>query len=130
MPEGLGLASSIPVINEVADFDDYYISYNSSSSGYGTDTTAIVIGDDIGVYLVLCGNHKEQYEAIQDKTLQNCIDYFIDNIDQAHKFSDHHSILKGDIPYRSIDKAITLIGQDNLDKMKVDRKEQKDERLC
>lgn len=118
MPNGLGAASNIAINNEVALFDDYHISYNPSSDGYGCETTALVMGDDVGVFFVLKGNHKIQYNELEDKSLRGSVRYFIDNIDEAHKYSDHHSLLKGTLKYADCDQITKAIGQDNFDKMK------------
>ena len=118
MPDGLGAASNIVIENEVAPFDDFYISYNPRSGGYGCETTALVLGEDIGVFFVLKGDHKTQYSELEDRNLQGCIRYFIDNINEAHRYSDHHALLKGTLKYADSDKIIKTIGQENFDKMK------------
>ena len=69
--------------------ENYYISYNSSRRDYGVDTTALVItiGDnERQVYYILEGNHSEQYARCE--SLKDCLNYFVENKDYIHKFSD------------------------------------------
>jgi len=92
--------------NYVEAREGYHISYNPSYADYGIDTTALVIylkedkaphfefntkefwscgvfwGDN---FFILCGNHSKQLEACH--SLDECIQYFIDNIDKAHECS-------------------------------------------
>lgn len=79
--------------NEVADKSGYHISYNWSSRDYGCPTTAIYI-KDTGQYLILCNNHKDALETLEN--LDQCVKYFYDNIDQAHRFSDHGKVWEVD----------------------------------
>jgi len=84
---------SLPVTNErtinsVLDFKDYHISYNPSAAGYGTKTTAIVIGGR--AFFILCGDYREPLrDAANVGGLAECLRFFIANISQAHDFSEH-----------------------------------------
>lgn len=69
--------------------ESYYISYNPSVRDYGVDTTALVItigNNERQVFYILKGNHKEQYSNC--KNLKECVNYFINNKEHEHKFSD------------------------------------------
>ena len=76
----------VPIYNTItkeSKEENYYISYNSSRRDYGVDTTDLVItiGDnERQVFYILEGSHC--------KNLKNCINYFINNKDLMHKFSD------------------------------------------
>lgn len=100
--------------NTILDKGKFHISYNPSSSGYGTITTAIVLDND--VYLVLVGDHTKQLNDIQD--INQAIDYFVTNIKLAHSYSEHLMItgLVKD-PWNLTKTALKVIGQDNIDKI-------------
>ena len=69
--------------------EKYYISYNPSKRDYGVDTTALVItiGDnERQVFYILKGNHSGRYENCED--LKECINYFVNNKERTHAFSD------------------------------------------
>lgn len=69
--------------------ENYYISYNPSKRDYGVDTTALVItigNNERQVFYTLKGNHTEQYKNCEN--LKDCVNYFINNKEYAHKFSD------------------------------------------
>jgi len=84
-PEPITNARSV---NLTIDFDNYHISYNPSSAGYGCVTTAIVLKQT--VFLVLNGDHKTNLEHLaKELGLQGCIKYFANNIDKASKLSEH-----------------------------------------
>lgn len=77
--------------NEVSDKDGYHISFNWSSRDYGCPTTAIYI-KETSQYLILCENHKEELEKLPN--LKACLAYFYNNIDKAHRMSEHGKIFK------------------------------------
>ncbi len=58
--------------------DNFYLSYNSSCSGYGCATTALVLKENnhCEVYFVLNGNH---IDKMQDLNLINSMAYILDN---------------------------------------------------
>ena len=73
---------------------EYYISYNNYDTGddmYGCDTTALYI-NETGQFLILNGNHIHNYNKCN--TLQDCIDYFYKNIEQANTKSEHGKLFK------------------------------------
>jgi len=84
---------TVPVINQrsvnsTLDFKNYHVSYNPSSAGYGTKTTAIVIAGRL--FFILAGDHREPLRDMATAGgLAGCVQYFIDNIGQAHDFSEH-----------------------------------------
>lgn len=77
----------IPLHNIVDErSEDWYISYNPVDVDlYGDTTTALVIGQG-HIFLILNGNHRDQYKAC--KNLAECISYFNRNKDQRNKYSD------------------------------------------
>lgn len=85
-----GIPVHIPnSITQNNDEEKYYISYNPSYRDYGIDTTALVvtIGDnERQVYYILEGNHSAAYETCEN--LAECLAYFTQNKESAHKFSD------------------------------------------
>ncbi|MEY8802157.1 hypothetical protein AB9K35_17910 [Leisingera sp. XS_AS12] len=91
----------IPVINQLApntvlDQGKYHVSYDSSTSGYGCQTTALVFGDS--VFFVLNGDHREGYAAACGTGgKQGALDYFIAHLDDANQMSEHSKIfVEGD----------------------------------
>ena len=68
--------------------EKYYVSYNRSVRDYGVDTTALVVFDENGnsIFYILKGNHAEKYHECED--LKECIDYFKNNIEFMHEYSD------------------------------------------
>ena len=81
-----GIPLSIP--NEVMENDPtFYVSYNSSSSGYGCATTALVRNDpQMSHFYILKGDHREQYKA--ESSLAKCLEYYKLNEALRHEYSD------------------------------------------
>lgn len=76
-----------PRHNDIIESKDHYISYNfADRSVYGTDTTAIVIGQMQRFY-ILKGDHTEY---LKDKNFKQCMEYFQNNIGLKHPFSDNY----------------------------------------
>ena len=74
----------------------YHISYNDvdiSPDAYGCDTTALYI-NETSQFLILNGDHTDHYNACN--TLQDCIEYFYKNLEQANSKSEHNKIFKCD----------------------------------
>ena len=74
--------------NKVGQKEGYYISYNSSSSGYsdyGGITTAVVT-NDMRRFLILMGDHRKPLEALG--SYSECEQYVKDNIDRLSRVSD------------------------------------------
>jgi hypothetical protein len=99
---------TITAQNSVFSFSNFYLSYNDRDVGlFGCDTTSIVLGQ-MQLFLTLNGDHKQALSAIATSDgLQGCIDYFIDNIDQANKRSEHV------VAYSGLD----LLGQPNINRI-------------
>lgn len=103
--------------NRVADFEKFHLSYNPSSADYGSDTTALVLGNNM--FLILNGSHEEaMYAAAEDAGLQGCFDYFVENIALANPISDHTTVVDGD-PNFGLDKyAVEVLGEDNVQRLR------------
>ncbi len=98
IPQLAGFSSDVvPVINTPAPnmtrgFERFHISYNSSSAGYGCDTTALVLDDR--VFFVLNGDHAcDMTKAAAARGIDGCIDVFIDRIESASRHSEHKWLL-------------------------------------
>ena len=76
-----------PQLNMVHRKESYYISYNPFADGYGCNTTAIVFETFGSTFLILKGNHFEEL-----KKTDNPIAYYIEHIEQSHKFSDSNCL--------------------------------------
>ncbi|MNS95744.1 hypothetical protein D3C71_1487550 [compost metagenome] len=85
-----GIPIHIPnTVTKDSKEEQYYISYNPSWRDYGIDTTALVItigNNERQVFYILRGNHSGQYEGC--KNLKECINYFVNNKECVHEFSD------------------------------------------
>ena len=74
--------------NLTVDHKDHYISYNfADREMYGSDTTAIVIGQMQRFY-ILNGNHLTQ---LADKSFKQCVKYFNDNIKLKNHMSNDYA---------------------------------------
>lgn len=74
-----------PRHNTTIDSKDHYLSYNFGDRYiYGSDTTAIVIGQMQRFY-ILNGNHMKELEK---KSFEECIEYFLQNKDSINKYSN------------------------------------------
>jgi hypothetical protein len=111
----------IPVINvltpnEVSDQGEFHLSYNRSSSDYGCDTTAIVLRGT--VFLILKRDHRAALTAACDADgLQGCFDYYLKHIAEAHPYSDHYLILKGDNTFATTEDATKFLGEQNISRL-------------
>ena len=87
--DGVPIFTSNSVTNQNKE---YYVSYEPSARNYGVDTTAFVSYDKVGnsIFYILEGNHVKNYEKCQ--TFQEHMDYFKNNINLMHKYSDKHYI--------------------------------------
>lgn len=95
----------------------FTISYNPSSAGYGTDTTAIVIHER--VFFVLSGDHAAALCAAADQSgISGCVDYFIEHIAQANPLSEHLMAtgVNAD-PFGLMPTALEVIGQDGVQRI-------------
>lgn len=65
-----------PRYNDTYNHSKHYVSYNfADRSIYGSDTTAIVIGQMQRFY-ILNGNH---VDVLKNKDFNQCIEYFLSN---------------------------------------------------
>lgn len=102
--------------NEVSDQGEFHLSYNRSSADYGCDTTAIVLRGT--VFLILKRDHRSALAAACDADgLQGCFDYYLTHIAEAHPFSDHHLILKGDNTFATTEDATKFLGEQNISRL-------------
>jgi hypothetical protein len=112
---------TIPVIkqrtvNVTCEFDGFHLNYNPQRSGYGTDTTAIVMENTL--FFVLNGDHMTVLQAVaKEAGLQGCIDYFIENIGQANQYSEHIAVINGETRYGLAESGLKLAGQANIDRI-------------
>ena len=82
------VSMTCPSPNQVYQFKDFYISYNYKDHDiYGCETTALVIGN-MEKFLILDGDHREQYEPLVEKGLDSCLEYFNNNIHLKNKYSE------------------------------------------
>lgn len=76
------------VPNQVTECDGFYISYNNyDSSIYGSDTTALVLGQMQRFY-ILNGNHVKEYNSLIKEGFSACFKYYLDNYHLNNRFSD------------------------------------------
>ena len=70
--------------------EDFYISYNNTDTYiYGCGTTALVKGNGEN-FLILNGNHTEQYNAIVNNggNYSECLKYYHNHINEKSKYSE------------------------------------------
>jgi hypothetical protein len=78
----------VSVPNEAMPGDGFYISYNDVDQGiYGSDTTAIVVGQ-MQRFFILNGDHREGYAPLIQQGFDACIAYYEAHISESNKFSD------------------------------------------
>lgn len=113
----------IPITNEItpnqiSDRTGYHLSYNPSARDYGVDTTAIVLGNH-ALFFILKGDHRTGLETAADRDgLRAVLDYFIENIAQAHDFSDHRGVFKQGDKLKRDTYGKTHLGDENLARLK------------
>lgn len=107
-----------PSPNMTRSFEQgFTISYNPSSAGYGTDTTAIVIRER--VFFVLSGDHAAVLCAAADQGgISGCVDYFVEHIAQANRLSEHLMAtgVNAD-PFGLMPTALEVLGQDAVQRI-------------
>lgn len=107
--------SHLPTPNMAKTYQGFHISYTGYMDHYGSDTTALVLKEQ--VFFILSGSHGKALEQIaDDEGIQGCIEYFIKHLDQANKMSDHLMAvgLKAD-PLKCQPVAIEILGQATFD---------------
>lgn len=78
----------------LATSDKFYISYNAIDSGwYGSDTTAIVIGQ-MQAFYILNGDHRKEFEKLEPLGLDACMEYYHNNKQLHNKYTDTPEKLK------------------------------------
>lgn len=78
----------IPKHNMTMQFAGFYISYNPVDvTAYGDVTTALVT-DNMAHFLILNGNHVDEYEQCGPQGLEACMRYFAANAAAMNKHSD------------------------------------------
>ena len=85
--------NGVPVVqnNKITENSpEFYISYNPSIREYGVKTTALYI-KSTKQYLILVGNHSEQYAGLNFK---EALDYFYAHVGEAVAQSEHGMIFK------------------------------------
>lgn len=108
----------VPVTNELApnsivESKGYHLSYCSRVSDYGCVTTALVLRNN--VFLILKGDHRKTWPK---EPLQASFDYFVENRDQWHDFSDVGNIFNPQTRWPSIRRDfIDMLGEENLAKL-------------
>ncbi len=70
------------------EYEGFYISYNPSSKDYGSDTTALVLGQ-MEAFLILNGDHRENYYlANQEGSFEKVYEYYINSDCINKEFTD------------------------------------------
>ena len=111
----------IPTINTMApntvlDCGDHHLSYNPSIVDYGSVTTALVLKNTI--FLTLNGDHRTPLEkANKQGDLQKCFDYFLDNLHQANRLSNHEEIIRADNTFNVEINARKILGAKNIERL-------------
>lgn len=86
MKDGPRIPLHVP--NDTLNGDGFYISYNNYDSAiYGSDTTALVVGQ-MEAFYILNGDHMGEYFRRIGEGFDACLDYFEENIDQINKHSE------------------------------------------
>ena len=87
---GVRFVSGIPISipNTTYDGEGFYVSYNNRDGGiYGSDTTALVVGQMQSFY-ILNGDHRTGYGPLLAQGLGACLAYFRQNVAQMNKYSE------------------------------------------
>jgi hypothetical protein len=80
------LPLSVP--NTTYQGDGFYVSHNDRDvRTYGDVTTALVVGNGSGFY-ILNGDHRAGYAPLIPQGFDACMTYFQQHIDWKNKFSD------------------------------------------
>ena len=117
-PQGLDPVTQAPIVNDILEQKDYFISYDPRSSGFGCETTAIVFGNH-DLFFTLKGDHKAGLAAaVKEGGKAAVVDYYIANIDQAHAYSEHKNIFREDNPFHAREHAEHHLGQDAIDRLR------------
>lgn len=87
-------AGGIPLVTPntiTAQNTDFYISYNDRDRHIYGDVTTALVSEKPVKFLILKGNHTEQYEQILSKggSYDDCVQYFRDNESLKAKYSEN-----------------------------------------
>lgn len=105
--------------NEIVTHEGYHLSFNGrASSGYGCDTTALVL--DHNVFFVLRGDHKKAWGEASDLCgLVGALAYFMTHSSEAHAASEHLMALKIKPDQFGLNATLTkLLPVDIIDKLR------------
>jgi hypothetical protein len=79
---------SFPVPNSITRGHGFYVSYNTvDTSIYGSDTTALVVGQMEHFY-ILIGDHRDALARLVDQGVDACLSYFSSHPEQHHHHCD------------------------------------------
>ena len=79
---------TISTPNVVTHGDGFFVSYNLVDTyHYGSDTTALVLGN-MDKFFILNGDHRKHYQELIPKGWDVCFEYYTNNSDQHNKRSD------------------------------------------
>ncbi|MGG4105197.1 hypothetical protein AAXB25_14870 [Paenibacillus lautus] len=77
-----------PIEMDSKTYEGFYVSYNTYDRVYyGSDTTALVLGQ-MQKFFILNGDHRKQYEEIVEQGFEKCLSYYKENIHKSNKYSD------------------------------------------
>lgn len=115
---------TVPVMNlispnVVAQTDTHFhISYCASSRDYGSDTTALVLADN--VFFILNGNHAaELLNSAKARGLAGCVTYFIEHVKQANHHSEHRmAVLLDDDPFHLNRTLQQLVDAESISRLR------------
>lgn len=78
----------LSVPNRLTQGDGFYISYNDVDGHiYGSDTTALVVGQ-MRAFYILKGDHRAAYAPLIEQGFDACLDYYRANPGMASSLSD------------------------------------------
>lgn len=101
--------------NAAKSFDGFHISYCWETRDYGSDTTALVLGDR--VFFILNGNHADALiSAANHEGVNGCIKYFAEHIGAANNYSEHKmaTMLEDDV-FNLYPTTVEIIGKGAID---------------
>ncbi|QNR70503.1 hypothetical protein IAQ67_28550 (plasmid) [Paenibacillus peoriae] len=82
--------NDLPILMNGKTYKGFYVSYSNYSKDvavYGSDTTALVLGQ-MELFFVLNGDHRKQYKEFITQGFDKCLLYFKENMHDMNKYSD------------------------------------------
>lgn len=77
-----------PIEIDLKTYEGFFVSYNNYDTElYGSETTALVLGQ-MQKFYILNGDHRKQYAEIINQGFQACLSYFKDNMMNVNKHSE------------------------------------------